>query len=335
VKKKAMNILTDLNPEHAAAQMWSILPSALAAISPEVHTQLLVEQAMAAQAGSIFAAPPTAAAPKNAGAVAVINVQGVITPRGSWLLRALGLGGGGLMGLREALHEAMTDGDVGSILLNIDSPGGLVDLVPETANEIRESRGDKKIVAIANTCAASAAYYLASQADEVVVTPSGAVGSIGVLLRHEDISGRLEQMGVKITLQTAGKFKGEGNPFQPLSKEAEAARQQQIEDFYGMFVADIAAGRGVSKQAVLSDYGEGRTLLADRALAAGMVDRVETIEETIRRLGGSVEEEGGTEDDDEDENDGDEGPEASTEPPPEADDMSDDQRRQLADFLFS
>lgn len=329
-----MNTLSDLHPEHAAAQMWSILPSALAAISPEVHTQLLVEQATAAQAGSIFAAPPTAAPTKNAGAVAVINVQGVITPRGSWLLRALGLGGGGLMGLREALHEAMTDSDVGSILLNIDSPGGLVDLVPETAKEIRESRGDKKIVAIANTCAASAAYYLASQADEVVVTPSGAVGSIGVLLRHEDISGRLEQMGVKITLQTAGKFKGEGNPFQPLSKEAEVARQQQIEDFYGMFVADVAAGRGVSKQAVLNEYGEGRTLLADRALAAGMVDRVETIEETIQRLGGTVEEEPGTEDDDEDENDGEEAPEASSESPPAAD-MSDDQRRQLADLLFS
>jgi ClpP class serine protease len=111
-----------------------------------------------------------------AGAVAVIPLRGVITPRPSLFAMLFGFGGGGLQGFREDFRAALDDDDVGSILIDVDSPGGLVDLIPETAAEIRGGRGRKPIVAIANTRAASAAYWLGSQADELVVTPSGEVG---------------------------------------------------------------------------------------------------------------------------------------------------------------
>ena len=63
------------------------------------------------------------------------------------------------------------DPGVGSIVLDIDSPGGDVDGVDELASEIYAARKQKKITAVSNCLCASAAYYLVSQASEIVVSP--------------------------------------------------------------------------------------------------------------------------------------------------------------------
>jgi signal peptide peptidase SppA len=233
-----------------------------------------------------------AAAPKAArrssgqragGTVAVIPLTGVITPRYSFLSFLFG-GGGGLLDFRDAFREAVVSPDVGAIVLEVDSPGGIIDLVPETAEEIREARGTKPIIAVANTCAASAAYWIACQADELVVTPSGDVGSVGVYMVHEDWSGWNDQQGVQPTYISAGKYKTEGNPDEPLSDDAKANWQQEVDDLYAMFVDAVAAGRDITPKQVRDGYGQGRTLLASRALAAGMVDRVATLEDVIAEL---------------------------------------------------
>lgn len=282
-----MNERLHLNSRRAA---WSIDEQALAWLDAETHARLLAEQsAAAAQPSSAAAATGNA---ESKGSIAIISLRGMITPRPSGLLALLGFGGGGLEGFRRALRQALTDEEVGLIVLNIDSPGGLVDLVPETAAEVREARGAKPIVAVANTMAASAAYYLASQADEVVVTPSGMVGSIGVVIRHDDLSGRMEQLGVKTTLIHAGQYKVEGNPFEPLSKEAKQALQGDVDELYGMFVADVAAGRNVDEKSVREGFGQGRVVLAQEAVSMGLADKVASLEETIAELGGRVDEEG-------------------------------------------
>jgi signal peptide peptidase SppA len=219
-----------------------------------------------------------------AGAVAVIALRGVITPRPSFLSMLFGFGGGGLQGFREDFRDALDDDDVGSILIDIDSPGGLVDLIPETAAEIRGGRGRKPIVAVANTRAASAAYWLGAQADELVVTPSGEVGSIGVFMVHDDFSKFNEELGVAVTYIKAGKFKTEGNPDEPLSDDAKAHWQQLVDEPYSLFVSDVAAGRNVSEATVRDGFGQGRVLPAQMALDAGMVDSIETYEQVVARL---------------------------------------------------
>jgi signal peptide peptidase SppA len=215
---------------------------------------------------------------------AVIPIHGVITQRSSfwsWLF-----GGASLDLLRNALREVLADPVVSAVIFDIDSPGGSVDGLTEFAKELRSYRasGDKPIVAVVDPLAASAAYWIASQANEIVVTPSGEVGSIGVYAAHEDDSAAFEMMGVKITLISAGEYKTEGNPFEPLGDDARAAMQEQVDTFYAMFLSDVAVGRGVSVDAVASGFGEGRTFLAKKALQAGMVDRIGTLEETALRL---------------------------------------------------
>jgi signal peptide peptidase SppA len=179
---------------------------------------------------------------------------------------------------------ALADPDVGAVLLDLDSPGGVVDGIPEAAATLRAMRGSKPIVAVANGMAASAAYWLASQADEMSVTPSGAVGSIGVYATHRDMSGAGKLQGVATTLVSAGKHKTEGNPWEPLSDEARAAIQHDVDHFYNLFTADVAKGRGVKQADVKTGYGEGRVMNAKDALAAGLVDRVETLGEAATRL---------------------------------------------------
>lgn len=218
------------------------------------------------------------------GAVAVLPLYGVIAPKASMVQGASSPSGTGLDAFAQMFRGALADPSVGSILIDVDSPGGQVDGVPELAAEIRDARGQKPIVAIANTCAASAAYWIASQADEVVVSPSGEVGSVGVYAAHQDLSGMLEQDGVKMTLISAGKFKVEGNPFEPLSEEARAAIQADVDSFYSMFVGDVAKGRGVKADDVRADYGEGRMVLAKAAVGAGMADRVAAFSDTVARL---------------------------------------------------
>lgn len=228
------------------------------------------------------------------GTVAVLNLFGAIMPR-SEAVDDISQVAALMVPFQRAFQVAAADPSLSGIVLNIDSPGGRVDLVPETAAMIRKARRpDRPIVAIANTLAASAAYWIASAADELVVTPSGEVGSIGVYVLHQDISEALAAAGVRMQFISEGPRKVEGNPFETLSQEASTALQENVRYFYDLFVNDVATGRRVSKDVVRADpektdkhFGGGRVYPAREAVRLGMADRVATLDETISRLIGN------------------------------------------------
>lgn len=270
-------------PLTLATRPWAIRRDALVRIAEAHRAAAGAEWARLAAANVTKRKALRANSSQRAGgAVAVLPLTGVLTPRTSFLSWLFG--GMGLMDFRDEFRAAVQSPDIGAIVLDVDSPGGLVDLVPETAAEIRDARGSKPIVAVANTLAASGAYWIAAQADEIVVTPSGDVGSVGVYTVHEDWSAANQKMGVDVTYVHAGKYKVEGNPDEPLGDDGMAAWQQEVDDLYTMFVEDLAAGRDVSTQTVISDYGEGRTKSAARAVESGMADRVDTLESVIGAL---------------------------------------------------
>jgi signal peptide peptidase SppA len=262
------------------SQPWAIRQESLDVLTALARHELSAHEAIKVLEPA--AATQRAEVTKGAG-VAVIPLRGVITPRASLFSMLFG-GGGGLESFRESFRAALDDDEVSSILIDVDSPGGSVSLVAETAAEVLGARGVKPIVAIANTMAASAAYHIASAADELVITPSGFAGSIGVYIVHDDLSKLNEDIGILPTYISAGKYKVDGNQDEPLSDSAREALQADVDDFYDVFVAAVAEGRGVSEAAVRKGYGEGRTLTAPRALAAGLVDRIATYEQTVTRL---------------------------------------------------
>lgn len=216
------------------------------------------------------------------GPVRVINITGTIMPHAT--LFSQFSGGGSIEDLQAELRAAVGDESVKAILLNIDSPGGAVSLVPEFGDELRAARDVKPVYAVANTMAASAAYWLGSQATQLSVTPSGEVGSIGVITAHQDISKALEREGIVRTTVTAGKYKGELSPFEPLSDEAKNRLQQEVDAYYGMFVDAVAKGRNTSVDDVNANFGQGRMVMAKEAVKLGMADKVESFDQAFARL---------------------------------------------------
>lgn len=264
---------------------WAITRDKLDAIEAFLAVKMeggkiSAEEIEAVLAGSTANAPrPTAA---RAGDIAVIPLQGTIVPRGN-LQQSSGMTG--LAGFRSALAAATQDPNIKAIVLDIDSPGGNVMGLPETAQAILDAREKKHIVGSVSGLCCSAAYWLGSNATELYASPSSLVGSIGVITSHTDISKALETAGVKVTNITAGKFKGEGSPHLPLTEEALAASQARIDEYYDMFTGAVAKGRDVPNAKVRDGFGQGRALTASSSKAEGMIDGIATMDDVLRKLG--------------------------------------------------
>ena len=216
------------------------------------------------------------------GGIAIIKVCGVIIPEaGRWDEY---FGYCGLNRRRAEMDQALGDSRISSIVMLIDSPGGSVYGVPEFADFMRQARKAKPISGFVTAEAFSAGYWIASACNDMSVTPSGGVGSIGVWTAHMDISKLLEERGIKVTLIYSGKYKVEGNQYEPLPDEAAEYIQSQVDEHYTRFVGAVAKNRDVSIKKVLNDFGQGRTLSAKAALDVGMVDRIETLDGFMKRV---------------------------------------------------
>lgn len=157
-------------------------------------------------AAASFSAHDLAAAVPPAetqGTIGVIPVRGIITHRGFGGMMDFFFGGTTVEGMRAAFRQAMGDPAISAVVFDFDSPGGDVVGVPELAAEILAARGPKPIKAVSTGEMESAAFWIASAADEVIVSPSASAGSIGVWAMHVDESGALEQAGLDVTLISA------------------------------------------------------------------------------------------------------------------------------------
>lgn len=264
---------------------WAIVPSMLEAILEIVEFRAAggrwTAEEVAARTGAKDEAPDGPAL-LRVGSVGVLPLHGVMAQRMNLFMRISGGTSTELFG--KAFDAAVADPEIEAIVLSVDSPGGSVFGVEELAQKVFRARGVKPIVAVADSLAASAAYQVAAQAHQFVATPSGMVGSIGVVTTHTDISKAEDAMGVKTTLVAIPPAKVMGHPYEPLSDEARADIMARIEPFYELFVKAVARGRGVPVSAVKNGYGQGRVLAAEPARKAGMVDRVESLADVIARL---------------------------------------------------
>lgn len=206
------------------------------------------------------------------GSAAIIPVSGLLLNRfgGSygWVT--------GYNAIRSQLFAALADPSVMQIVMDVNSPGGMAAGCFELAEDIRAAREQKPILAIVDGMACSAAYALASQATRLVAAPSASIGSIGVVVMHVSFASMLEKEGVEVTFIHAGDRKVDGNPYQPLSKEARASYQAAVDSYYSLFVSNVAAGRkGKMDEKAIRDT-EARVYMAGDALALGLVDAVTT-----------------------------------------------------------
>ncbi len=261
--------------------LWAILPEKLTDICHLLAVRASGSHIAASEIAEIVAARSTRQQSMRQN-IAVVPVLGTLSHRASMMSEMSG--GTSLQKLSGQLTALANDPSVGTIVLDIDSPGGEVSGTPEMAAQIREIRQSKNVVAVANTLAASAAYWIGSQASEFVVSPSALVGSIGVMSAHENLSGALANQGIDVTIISAGKYKTEGLPFGPLDDEARAYVQARVDRVYAQFTADVATGRGVAASRVRNGFGEGRVVSAEDAVQMGMADRIDTLDGVLAGL---------------------------------------------------
>lgn len=204
--------------------------------------------------------------------IAVIEISGVLIHRGGWVGQSSGQTS--YEGIAAQIEAAASDPSVRGVALEIDSFGGEVAGVFDLADRIRALRRAKPVWAFVAEHAFSAGYALASQADRIVLPRTGAVGSIGVVVMHADLSGQLDQEGARVTLIHAGSHKIDGNPYEPLPASVRDDIQREIDVLWFLFAETVAAGRAgrLSQDGAMAT--EAATYRGADAVTAGLADEV-------------------------------------------------------------
>ncbi len=260
---------------------WAIQPEKLVELRGIYETHLRGEKidvkAVEARIGKPLNNPPQGY--KVVDSVALIPIEGVIAKRMNLFTQISG--GVSTDLLARDFKSALEDPSVKAIVLALDSPGGTVDGTVDVASLVYASRGVKPIVAYTDNLMASAAYWIGSAADKVYIgNDATSVGSIGVVATHTDVSQAEAQRGIKTTEVYAGRYKRIASQYAPLSEEGRAYLQDRVDHLYSVFVNAVGTHRGVSEREALA-MADGRLFSGRKAIEAGMVDGVSTLDALI------------------------------------------------------
>lgn len=258
-------------------RLWAMEPQRLAGLFRDMKARGLPD---AAAVAAMAAAAGNREEPlyQRIGPLAVVDMHGALAKEGSYWW--------GIASMRQigaALLQAAGDPGVKGILLDVDSPGGTVAGTEELAGITRAVAAAKPLYAYAGDLMCSAAYWVGSQAREICSQATAMIGSIGIIMTHTDWSGWDEQAGIDVTYLTAGRYKAMGNADEPLSDEARAYLQEQLDATYTLFLEAVAAGRRVTAEQALA-MADGKIFLGRQALELGLVDRLESRADYINRI---------------------------------------------------
>jgi len=238
------------------------------------HAGSMLDLDILARAGAMRgAARAPARTTRNRSGRATIKLHGIAEGGHPGLYSLLGMGFS-TTAIEREISLALMDDSVDEVVLSLNTPGGSVEGIPELVNAIRAASRAKVLTAMVEYQACSAGFWVASACDRIIMSPSAEVGSIGVYMAHEDVSGAMAKAGVKNTYISAGRYKVEGRSDAPLAPDAQAFMQSNVDKVCAMFVQAVALGRGVTRAEVEKNYGQGRSMGATAAKKAGMVDAI-------------------------------------------------------------
>lgn len=221
--------------------------------------------------------------------VAVISLRGPMFRYANLITRMSGATSTEM--LANDLGSALANPNVRGIILDVDSPGGMVNGTSELAELIYEARAEKPIWSFISGAGASGGYWVASAAERVFAERSSMVGSIGAVISITDFRAADEKRGIRsMEFVSAQSPRKRMDPFDDDPDRAQDARaeiQRVVDDVAAVFVADVARNRGVTVDTVLADFGQGGIMIGEGARAAGMVDGITTMEALISEISSS------------------------------------------------
>ena len=206
----------------------------------------------------------------------IIPVKGVLLHDFPWQVSGFATG---YEYIWQAYKRGMADGAVKGIAFVCHTPGGEVAGCFEAVDRMFAMKGQKPVRGFAHEYAYSAGYAVISLCDNITVSKTGGVGSIGVVTSHVNMEKMLKDWGLEITFIHFGKHKVDGNPYQALSKDAKDRIQARINDLGEQFVALVARNRGMDAQAVRDT--EALTFTASEAVENGLADFVGPLDDAL------------------------------------------------------
>lgn len=255
-----------------AAQPWAITRDMLETISAIARRENESPEAVEARLGRPLQNTRTV---MQRGKTAVIPVAGPVFRYANLMTEISGATS--LEILARDFTAALENPSVDSIVLNIDSPGGQANGIAEFADMVRAARGVKPVVAYVDGTAASAAYWIASAAESIVISKTGMVGSIGAVVAID--TNRKANGLVEIVSSQSPKKRADVS-----TDEGRAQIQSLIDQLAQVFIDDVAANRGVSVDTVLEKFGQGDMRLGADAVDLGMADAVGSLESVLADL---------------------------------------------------
>ena len=217
--------------------------------------------------------------------IATVSIKGPLVNSDSPWLQYFGVTG--YPEIRAAMLAAAEDPEVNQILLDIDSGGGAVSGVDDTAKLIRLVNDRvKPVTTYTDGAMCSAAYWLGSAAGEVFASKGAIVGSIGVIATHKEYSEAYKKEGVGVTVVRAGKFKALANSNEKLTEAGKAQLQKIVDASYEIFVDHVAAMRGKSYEYADKTMADGQEFIGQASVDVGLVDAVKTFDALITDLKG-------------------------------------------------
>lgn len=185
----------------------------------------------------------------------------------------------------EAVERFAADPSIETIVLRVDSPGGDAQGIGEAADAIHKAGKKKNVYAVVEGMAASAAYWLASQAGHIAAAPDSIVGSIGIYQVLVDTSAAAEREGIKVRVIKSGEHKGAGVSGSPITDAQIAARQEVVDGLAALFVGAVARGRKhVISKGDVTALATGQAWLAAPAMKHGLVDSTEPSSKSLTRI---------------------------------------------------
>ncbi|MEM1204785.1 MAG: S49 family peptidase [Acidobacteriota bacterium] len=221
--------------------------------------------------GVLESKPPTFV--NVGGGVAEIQIRGPLVARPSWWEAWLGIRRATIGEIEGAVRRYATDPDIHTLLLSIESPGGVVSGIHELADAIHEARGNKRVVAYTAELCGSAAYWIASQAEEFWAGPASIVGSIGTYTLLIDASRAYEDIGYKVFRVRSTELKGGGAWGTKIEQSTIDETQRLVNSLNALFVGGVARGRGVDMETAEA-WADARVHVGQAAVEIGLVDQV-------------------------------------------------------------
>lgn len=187
-----------------------------------------------------------------------------------------------ISGLQDAFDAKQSK----AIILQINSPGGSpvqAERIYDELMRLKAQYPDKKVVAVIEDIGASAAYYIASAADEIVASKASLVGSIGVIINGFGAVDALEKLGIERRLITAGDNKAMLDPFLPKDEAQEAYMQRIVDQVHAQFIDAVKQGRG-DRLADRADVFSGLVWNGAEAKELGLVDHIGSMGYALREI---------------------------------------------------